>query len=76
MTGSPPPREQAGQRHDRIFEPNTVRSILAGLEHLDELSIPSSTGLAAVTKFHEERQDLINHLKGFCRTLRALRECQ
>jgi hypothetical protein len=55
---------------------STVRSILAALEHLDEVSIPSSTGMAAVTKFHEERQDLINHLKGFCRTLRALRECQ
>jgi hypothetical protein len=24
MTGCPPPREQAGQRHDRIFEPNTI----------------------------------------------------
>jgi hypothetical protein len=25
MTDCPPPREQAGQRHDRIFEPNRVR---------------------------------------------------
>jgi hypothetical protein len=24
MTDCPPPREQAGQRHDRIFEPNRL----------------------------------------------------
>jgi hypothetical protein len=38
MTGRPPPREQAGQRHDRIFEPNTLE--ILGLNAGVALSIP------------------------------------
>jgi hypothetical protein len=69
----PAARVSWGWAHDLT---STVRSILAALEHLDEVSMPPSTGMSAVTKFHERRQDFVNHLTVFCRTLRSLRECQ
>jgi CHAT domain len=66
----PAARVSWGWAHDLT---NTVRAILAALEHFDEVSMPPSAGMAAVTKFHEGRQDFINHLAELCRTLRALR---
>lgn len=69
----PAARASWGWAHDLV---NTVRFILAALEHLDDASIPPSAGMAAVTLFHEQRQDFINHLSVFCQTLHALREQQ
>jgi CHAT domain len=55
---------------------DSVRSILSAIELLNEVSTPSSTGVAAVARFHEGRQEFADRLTEFCQTLRALRQLQ